>query len=154
MHETDTTATLEILRRSRASLTAGPFSFHDWTECTCGHLYVGAEGSSATLRSEVRSPRPDTTYAAAAIAVARTLSGDGRRFRTTGRPWYDRRSPAALAVRWISDYTMRRARTERDTVRRADAVAVIDEAIASMEAIERQRVPAELVDVHERRLVA
>jgi hypothetical protein len=154
MHETDARATLQVLRRARASVAAGPFSFHDWAQCTCGHLYIGAAGSAAPQRSEVRSPRPDTPYAAAVVAVARALSRDERRFSTEGRAWYDRRSPAGLAVRWISDYTMRRARRQRDTVKRADAVAVIDEAIASLEAIERRRAPATALGIHELALPA
>ena len=154
MHETETTATLEILERTRASLISGPFSFHDWTRCTCGHLYIGATGSTAERRSDVRSPRPDTAYAAAVISVARALSGDARRFRITGRPWYDRRPPAALAARWISDYTMRRARKARDRVKRSDAIALIDEAIARIEALEPRRTTTEVVDAHERELVA
>jgi hypothetical protein len=154
MHETNTTATLEILARTRASLTTGPFSFHDWTRCTCGHLYIGAAGSRAERLSDVRSPSPDTAYAAALIDVARALSGDARRFSGTGRRWYDRRSPAALAARWLSDYTMRRARKARDTVKRADAIAVIDEAIARIEALEPRRTTTKLVDAHERELVA
>jgi hypothetical protein len=152
MHETDTQTTLDTLRRARASLTSGPFSFHDWTHCTCGHLYVGAAGTVAERRGEVRSPIEDTPYAATVIAVARALSGDARRFSAARRRWYDRRSPAALAARWISDYTMRRARREHDLVKRADGLAVLDEAIAILEA--QQPTPATLGDAHERELVA
>jgi hypothetical protein len=137
-----TTTTRDVLERARDSLMAGPFSFHDWTECTCGHLFVGAQGTAATSRSEVRSPREGTPYAAAVVEIAGALAGDEGRFATR-RHWYDRRSGARLAVRWISDLTMSRARARQDIVRRADALAVLDKALA--------RVPG---DVHERRLVA
>jgi hypothetical protein len=147
MYETDTRATLDALHRARESLEAGPFSFHDWTRCTCGHLFIGAQGGCAISRGDVRSPDPDSFYAATVVAVARALSGDARRFSTRRhrlRPGSGTRS----AVRWVSDFTMSRARRRRDTVRRADAIAVVDEAI--------QRLEAQLVvaDVHERRLVA
>jgi hypothetical protein len=152
MSRTDRNTTLEVLEQARASLVDGPFSFHDWTECTCGHLFVAAQGGGATSRSEIRSPRPDTPYASAVVAVARTLSGDERRFAPR-RPWYDRRSRPRLAVRWISDRTMARARARQDVVRRADAIAVIDEAISR---IRRESVPLQpsLGDIHERQLVA
>jgi hypothetical protein len=150
MHEIEARETLAVLHRTRASLETGPFSFHDWTQCTCGHLYVGATGSGADRRSEVRSPHPDGPYAAAVIAVARALARDGRRFDETRRRWFDHRSPAALAARWISDYTMRRARRDFDVVKRMDAIAVVDEAIALVAA----EVAAEPGDVHERPLFA
>jgi hypothetical protein len=134
--------TRDVLERARESLMAGPFSFHDWTECTCGHLFVGAHGGPATSRGEVRSPRPGTPYAAAVVEIAGALAGDPDRFATR-RHWYDRRSRARLAVRWISDQTMARAHARQDIVRRADAIAVLDRALA--------RVPG---DVHERQLVA
>jgi hypothetical protein len=137
-----TRTTRDVLERARESLLAGPFSFHDWTECTCGHLFIGAQGSAATSRSEVRSPRRDTAYAAAVVEVAGALAGDDARF-ASGRRWYDRRSGARLAVRWISDLTMARARARHDIVRRADAIAVLDEALARVTG-----------DVHDRQLVA
>lgn len=153
MHEMDTQRTLEVLHRARASLTTGPFEFHDWTRCTCGHIYAGAAGSTPIRRRDVRSPRPDTAYATAIVDVALALSRDERRFGSTGRPWYDRRPREALAARWVSDYTMRRSRLEGDTVKRADAIAVIDEAIARVEAAEVEQRMA-LPDVHEQRLLA
>ena len=146
--------TLEVLYRARESLTDGPFDFHDWNHCTCGHLYLAAAGACASQRSEVRSPRPGTAYAATVVAVAQTLTGDERRFTVTGRPWYEWRSPGFLAARWISDYTMRRGRRQRDRVRRADAIAVIDEAIVRLEAVEAERAQLTHVDLHERPLPA
>jgi hypothetical protein len=151
MHEIDARETLAVLHRTRASLETGPFTFHDWTQCTCGHLYVGATGSAAARRAEVRSPRPDGAYASVLVAVARALSRDEGRFAATRRRWYDRRSPAAMAARWISDYTMRRARRDLDVVKRADAIAVVDEAIALVAA---QAAAAQPADVHERPLPA
>jgi hypothetical protein len=142
--------TLEILHRARDSLTDGAFSFHDWTQCTCGHLFTGAAGHVASGPGPVRSPERDTPYAAVVLDVARALSGDERRFGRDRRAWYAWRASRVAAVHWISDYTMRRARRELDVVRRADAIAVIDEAIARLEAAE-ERV---LLDVHERPLPA
>jgi hypothetical protein len=147
--------TLEILYRARESLTAGAFDFHDWKHCTCGHLFIAAEGACANERSEVRMPRPGTAYAAAVVAVAQTLSGNASRFSLSGRRWYERRSsPAFLAARWISDDTMRRGRRRRGRVRRADAIAVIDEAIVRLEALVQERARRTAVDVHERQLPA
>jgi hypothetical protein len=142
----DATETLEVLHRTRESLVVGPFSFHDWSQCTCGHLFVGAEGGGATTRAEVRSPRPETTYASSVVAVAQLLSGDERRF-TAPRRWYRRCTGPALAVRWLSDFTMARAARRGDVVRRADAIAVIDEAITRLAATRP-------VEVHDRQLVA
>jgi hypothetical protein len=152
MSRIDGNTTLDVLHRARASLVEGPFSFHDWTECTCGHLFTAAHGAGATSRGEVRSPRPDTPYASAVVAVALALSGDERRFAPRRR-WLDRRSRPRLAVRWISDRTMARARARQDVVRRADAIAVIDEAISR---IRRESMPLRpaLGDIHERQLVA
>jgi hypothetical protein len=140
------TTTLDVLQRARESLVAGPFSFHDWTQCTCGHLYVGAEGGCAASRGDVRDPDAETRYAAAVVAVAQALSGDERRF-TAPRRWYRPASGAHLAVRWISDRTMARARRRGDMVRRGDALAVLDEAILCVEAIVAP-------DAHDRPLVA
>jgi hypothetical protein len=145
MRPLDTETVLDVLGDARESLARGPFSFHDWTECTCGHLYAAAEGASAVRRRSVRLPDPGSNYAAAVVAIAQALSGDDRRFAAHGRRWWQRRSPAALAVRFISDTTLWRAGTAR--VDRRDAIAVIDDAIAGV----RARVPA---DVHVRRLPA
>ena len=142
----DATATFEVLQRTRESLLAGPFSFHDWSQCTCGHLFVGAEGGGATSRAEVRSPPSETTYASSVVAVAQLLSGDEQRFTAPPR-WYRRRTGPALAVRWLSDFTMARAARRGDVVRRADAIAVIDEAIARL-------ATTQPVEVHDRQLVA
>jgi hypothetical protein len=147
MNETEARATLDALQRTRESLTAGPFSFHDWTRCTCGHLFVGAQGDCAIRRGDVRSPDPESAYASTVVAVAQLLSGDERRF-STHRRWYRPGSGARLAVRWVSDFTMSRARRRRDTVRRADAIAVVEEAIHRLQ----ERIG--VADVHERRLVA
>jgi hypothetical protein len=135
--------TLTVLHRARASLATGPFDFHDWERCTCGHLHLAATGSWAPRRGDVRSPRPGTPYAEAVLAIARLLVPGDRRLRAQ-RPWYDRRSREALAVRAISDATLRRGLAERDRVRRADALAVIDAAIGALQ----------LADVHERPLPA
>jgi hypothetical protein len=142
----DATETLDVLRRARASLVAGPFSFHDWSQCTCGHVFAGAQGGRSASRAEVRSPQPETTYAACVVAIAQVLSGDERRF-TAPRRWYRRRAGPALAVRWISDLTMARARRRGDVVRRGDALAVLDEAILRFAAITAS-------DPHDRPLVA
>jgi hypothetical protein len=135
-----------VLHHARASLVAGPFSFHDWSQCTCGHLFAAAEGGYATHRGDVRCPEPQTRYAAIVVAVAQALSGDERRF-TAPRRWYRRATPARLAVRWISDFTMARAGRRGDVVRRGDALAVLDEAIRRFEAIVAP-------DVHDRPLAA
>jgi hypothetical protein len=148
MEERDPMATLAVLERARASLAGGPFSFHDWAECTCGHLYAGAGGAPASRRPDVRQPQPDTQYAATVVHVAQVLSGDPERF--SRRPWWDPRSRPALAARWISDRTLRRARLDGRRVARADALEVLDEAILAFRALEQ---PV-LADVHERRLVA
>jgi hypothetical protein len=144
----DPAATLPVLRRARASLTRGPFSFHDWSECTCGHVYAAATGRAATRRADVRSPRPGSDYARAVIAAAQALTGDEHRFTAASRPWYERRTPAALAVRCLSDATMRHARAAGRRVARADAIAVLDAALARLEAREHARV----ADAHERPL--
>ena len=148
MDSHDATETLDVLHRARASLVAGPFSFHDWSHCTCGHLSAAAEGAYAPRRAEVRSPEPQTRYAAIVVAVAQALSGDERRF-TAPRRWYRPATGEQLAVRWVSDYTMARASRRGDIVRRGDALAVLDEAIRRVAAV-----TVMAPDAHDRPLAA
>jgi hypothetical protein len=135
---------LEALYRSRAHLTgATDFEFGDWETCTCGHIYAGTNGRVASSGTRVLYPRVGR-YEEVIAATARALGWKG------SVEVYPRDSP----VIYVSDMTtaIARKRPEAQTaievgleydVEREDALAVIDEAIATIE----QRQEADRLDV-------
>jgi hypothetical protein len=124
---------LETLYQARESLADKPFAFTDWTHCTCGHIYHAAEGRWASNGHFVSNPemytRTSAVYAEVIETVARALGWKGQ--------W------KVLAQDFVSSETRKMARgRERGTVLppilREDALAVVNKAIATIEAADEQ----------------
>jgi hypothetical protein len=60
---------LEMLRRAEASLENRPYEYSNWTQCTCGHIYVGAVGRKARIGRHVHDSR-NYTFAQVLAYVA------------------------------------------------------------------------------------
>lgn len=84
---------LEALQRAERRLDDQPFVFSDWTQCTCGHIYAGANGREAAGSRAVR----DATgiYAETIVAAARALGLKGATILPVD------------AAQYVSDYTRR-----------------------------------------------
>jgi hypothetical protein len=124
---------LETLYQARASLTDKPFAFQDWTHCTCGHIYHAAEGRWASNGHLVSDPdmytRTSAVYVEVIKTVARALGWKGE--------W------RVLPQDFVSIETRRMAKIrERGSVFppvvREDALAVVNKAIATIEAADEQ----------------
>jgi hypothetical protein len=125
---------LETLYQARASLTDKPFAFQDWTHCTCGHIYHAAEGRWASNGHLVSDPDMYTRTSAVYVEVIKTVA------RALG--WKDQRK-ILLAQDFVSIETRKMARIrERGSVFppvvREDALAVVNKAIATIEAADEQ----------------
>jgi hypothetical protein len=125
---------LETLYQARASLADKPFEFMDWTHCTCGHIYHAAEGRWASYGAFVSDPemytRTSAVYAEVIETVARALG------------WKDPRGQVS-AQAFVSIETGKMAKgreggTRFPLVVREDALAVVNKAIATIEAADEQ----------------
>ena len=122
-------STLEVLRHARASVIdpSAPFKFADYAVCTCGHIYRAAKGEYSS--SGAAGNTIDPLYERVIIEVARALG--------MSDSWLEAASDirARSASYWVSYQTKSEVRLA-DRVERKHALAVIDRAIAEIEAAE------------------
>lgn len=121
--------TLEILRQARSTI-ADPneaWNFGDWCQCTCGHIYRAGTGRSAAVS-------PDVGDRCVATSAPQVLDAYKAIVRVLGLP--------VESSIFIGDYakTVSKATRARssdatcDDVERKHALALIDDAIAALEA--------------------
>lgn len=115
---------LEKLYLARATLQDEAFDFGYWDRCTCGHIYAAATGDRLD-RMVFWCRDTDPRGLAVMEATARALG------------WTD--ASALSAFGYVNQATKRVAREDEDAleVTREHALAVVDRAIATLEAQQR-----------------
>lgn len=145
---------LETLYRTRDLLADPdrPFSYHDWSRCTCGFIYQAAGGRTSLRRNRVTEGGSPKAYKEAIVALATALAGEDADDFTV--------YPQS-AVSYVSHQTTviasRRARltqTGYGAATRADAIKLIDEGIAKIETAQLEAIPtAKMPETREMEMV-
>lgn len=126
---------LEVLYAARARLEnkRTKFDFGNWTTCTCGHIYAAATGGRARSEDRVAATE-DERYGAVIQTVARALGWKGEQEGA----WAN--TPASWAACYVSNYTFfdTDCVAGYSKVERREALRVVNEAIARIEAIQEK----------------
>jgi hypothetical protein len=121
-------STLEVLQEVKDNLLHKNFVFSEWTDCTCGHIYRGIHGRKSRCSGTAfwMFEADHEPYKSTIVTVAKALGWSGRRdlCLTEGQAasQYVSRATEGFAV--------------SGPVHREHAIAVINKAIANIEAAE------------------